>query len=585
MSTVLFVGVPRIKTFLAEPTTIGNSDFYVIENNSIDVLQPKHWNQFLARNAVIPIEPDTKKVEDSKDIDKEKTRSSSSENTNFKQQLNTDTDASTTQTVNYMTPTKATKGSHKSKDSNEGQKKQKTKSYIKLGKEVLDSAANSADILMLMHNEFKEESKLELIKTIESNETRTIEILSALNKEMAICIVNTIEAERHRDLKNIAHKLVRVQKENITSIREELLKELITEGSKNRSECIPYSWYYLCCSIWGLRENTNFLTLDEVLVIAEKCQVTKHELSDALTFLHKCGLLAYFKDALPNIVFQSSSVLIQILDSVHKAPHKNGAVVSEDTFRKINGIYVEGRFTHRDAIKVFQHLLIIFPLEKYFVMPSLLVEAKNEKRRYSTSPLQVIRPRRPGVFGFLLCYLTSKHNTHLWPWELHVDAKKRLACLFKNCVEFTLPGYSCIITLFESSDFIELSVEYAENRPPFAKLKSAVVDGLKAVNQSCTILESKLGFSCGCKKVDFSHTTVYDKSKQLLVCPFHPSAAAVPLSHHQKLWFEEGKLSAFYSKLCIYNMMSVQVLLKIMILSVLLVHFDIFFLDTKNGFK
>ena len=218
------------------------------------------------------------------------------------------------------------------------------------------------------------------------------------------------------------------------------------------------------------------------------------------------------------------------------------------SLKQVEDVYVDDIFTFQDAIKLLRNLGIIFLIDKQlFCVPTLLtsiIDEKNISEQGNVPPLHIQYPAAPGVFEYLVCYLTSEWNRILWPWKIHYQRNRTepSIVMYKNCAEFVLPGYDCIIILLQLSDHIIVYVKFVDSQPPFAKIGDSIVAGVKKATRSYNYpdVEIKLGFSCICGSVDFEHTMVYHKQDHHLKCGYGSNGDTFQLSHYQKVWFEEG---------------------------------------------
>ena len=429
----------------------------------------------------------------------------------------------------------------------------------------------SGNVLKLMSEASEEKHSLQLIHAIECNSLNMILILPLiLQSAITFGVGYTEHAEILKTVQHLSKKwLIKIEETGVellkafNSIKTPFQTDISLQPNvsardiallchKTEEKAIPYAWYFLCHSIQNAfkKINRKVMSMDEVSDIAKKCHISVDELPEVLSCLHRTGFLLYYRDILPNVIFKDASLFIKILTSAildsHKIATNYDGIIHESSLAQ--DVYIEGLFLFQDAIKLLRNLSIIAPVgTQLFCMPTLLRKVPDESllsRHNSVSPLHVHYPLAPGVFEYLLCYLTSEQNEELWPWKICTSrSNRRPTCLYKNCAELALPGYDCIIMLLQSSDCITVYVKIVDNQPPFAKIRESIVAGLKRAYRSYHYpdAEIKLGFSCTCDSVDFEHTMVYHKQDQCLKCPHNPNEEALLPSYNQKMWFEEGK--------------------------------------------
>ena len=430
----------------------------------------------------------------------------------------------------------------------------------------------SSNILNLMHKASEEKQSIRLLHVIECNDLNIVKVLPLiLQCTISFGVGHTEAIEMLEKVQHLSKKWIINQTEEVsTKLPKDFsshkipfaieatvhpnvsARDLALFSHETKEEALPYAWFFLCHSIQnGFKEiQRKVMSFEEVSGIAIKSHISMDELPKILSYLHKIGLLLYYESILPNVVFEDASLIIKILSSAIDSELFSGydSIIHISSFSQVNDAYIDHLFTFKDAIKLLENMSIIFPIgdTQTFSMPTLLKKVFDEKsiiRRGHVSPLIVQYPRAPGVFEYLVCYLVSEQNENLWPWKIQID-KRFPTCLYKNCAELVLPGYDCIITLLESSDSIRVYVEFVYRQPPFAKIRDSIIAGLKRATSSYHYpdVSIKLGFNCTCGSVDFEHTAVYHEQNKNLECPYNSNRETFPLSHTQKVWFEEGKV-------------------------------------------
>ena len=429
-------------------------------------------------------------------------------------------------------------------------------------------------ILKLMYEVMKEKRSLQFIHAIECNNTNILPILPLILQ----CTINfgvgytkieaakILEAAKHLSKKwliikteetkaFISHKTLF---EIDVSFQSQIsIQDLVQLSDKTEGKAIPYAWYYLCHAIQNAFKEIKrkVMSIEKVSDIAKRCHISVDELPKILSYLHKTGLLLYYGDILPNVLFEDASLIVKILSTAILNPQNNG-IVHESSLRQVDNVFVDDLFTFEDAINLLRNLAIISSINKQlFCMPTLLRTVIDEKylsMQGNIPPLHLQYPAAPGVFEYLLCYLTSKQNEILWPWKIHTKTNKTEPSLYKNCAELVLPGYDCIIMLLQLSDCIKVYLQFVDCQPPYAKIRDSVTRGVKKATTSYNYpdVEIKLGFSCTCSSVDFEHTMIYHKQDQWLKCACNSNREAFPLTHNQKVWLEEGMLCIYLHNSC-----------------------------------
>ena len=434
-------------------------------------------------------------------------------------------------------------------------------------------------ILNMMYCHSEERQQLNLLHAIESSQRVLLKILPLLSQPISIGVIDTEHIEILESIHHISKKwmIVQAQSEQMTTaistteivdpIKHKLL--LGTSGSdivfpmyaarnmlnkmlfRAHKKRVPCSWYYLCYRIRNSFRETKrkVISYSEVSQLCHLCRIQQSDLTDVLDFLHVSGLLVYFKTILPNQVLEDISVLISILEAVlkNKDLYDSASIVTEDDFRAATNL--DGVFNHVDAIELFKGLFLIFQIDQQlFSIPySIEISLRNEElshycKQSPNLPFLLIQyPTKDYIFAFLICFVTSNHKNNPWPWKLSITEKP--VCLFKNCAQFILPGYNCIITLFASDSFIEAHVYCMDNKPPLSAIRSAIVAGLEEAHNSFHLTEPfnyKTGFFCPCGSIDKKHLVTFSEKTRQWICS-ESLEEINTISRFQQNWFNNGE--------------------------------------------
>ena len=568
-----------------EPGEVTNfvSNFYLVEGQEMQILKSEYVDYFLACNAMVPQEASSQQENfhgqsSAKDKETRNEKMSKEDTSGVLSHEPTSEEISSESQKNSQSPQEISSdqsilnGESSTHDSDNSQVES---SFVGYRKNVFTET--SGNVLKLMSEASEEKHCLQLIHAIECNNLKLIPILPLI-----LQCANTFGVgytKSIKTLKSVQHLsnnwlIVKTEETSIelskafsshktpfesnVSIQPKIsVKDLALHSHKAEEKAIPYAWYFLCHSIQNAFKEIKrkVMSMDEVSDIAAKYHISEDVLPEVLIYLHKAGFLLYYRDILPDVIFEDASLIIKILSSLTAVlnPHNKVAmgIFGESSLSHVDDVFVDDLFPLEVGIELLLDLSIIISLNNIqsFCMPTLLKEVFDEKhlrliKQGSVPPLHVIYPVAPGVFEFLLCYLTSEQNEELWPWRICIDLSKRQpTCLYKNCAELALPGYDCIITLLQSSHCIKVYVDFAGNEPPFAKIAKSIFAGVKKANSSYYYPDTdiKLGFSCTCGSVDVEHSMIFQKQDYLLVCTDDLSRETFPLSYNHKLWLEEGK--------------------------------------------
>ena len=253
------------------------------------------------------------------------------------------------------------------------------------------------------------------------------------------------------------------------------------------------------------------LSIDECLEAAAELHFDKHTLDAALQFLDGISVVFYFPGVIEGVVFTDPQVLldkatepVEKIHSLRKATtvacgewqeFKDHALftlkfLEHDAFQKH---YVPGLFTPVELVKLFRRLLVIadFSPTQYF-MPALLEVLEEdevcEHRVPDDSPAAALALDFPlggprlGVFCTLISFLSSHNNQFPCPWKIVLLPNSNTpACLYRNCIQFCIPGYPGTVDLIDTFTHFEVHVKtISEGYGDLCPLvRKAVLSGLK----------------------------------------------------------------------------------------------------------
>ena len=284
------------------------------------------------------------------------------------------------------------------------------------------STETSGKVLKLMYEASKEKRNLQLIHAVECNNASILLVLPLiLQCTITFGVGYSETVEIIKTVQHLSKKWVIIKKKktsaefwkvfgsHTTPFKNDIsfqstisARDLAFLSHKTEEKEIPYAWYYLCHSIQNTFKEANrkVMSISEVLDIAKKCLISVDELPKTLNYLHKTGLLLYYEDILPNVLFEDTVLIVKILNSVILNPQNNG-IIHESSLRQVEDVFVDDLFTFEDAIELLQSLGIISLINKQlFCMPTLLKTVIDEKRLSinigNFPPLHIQYPAAPG---------------------------------------------------------------------------------------------------------------------------------------------------------------------------------------------
>ena len=338
----------------------------------------------------------------------------------------------------------------------------------------------------------------------------------------------------------------------IENIEQHLVSSLTLSDVKH----VSLSWHMLGHAIKKVMRHNNrrFISKQEVLIISTEFRLSTNDLEIALLNLHISGLILYFGNVLPNVIFKDSTVLIELIAQInlYAMQHNDGAAIIPITaFEVCEDVYAGGLFTSKDAISLFKDLYILMELGKsLFLMPCLLREEADLETfsfflgvsQTKVAPLVLQYSVARGFFEYIICYLCSVYNGDPWPWKI-VDQSQ----VFKNRVQFVLRGVNTLITLYRNENAeVNAYVNSIEDHELLPCIRKALVNGLNKAAEAYHISGQALpvvGFHCTCGQVDQTHMIVPSTEGHWRCSAMNKIIA---LSSAQIVWFTKihnGKLA------------------------------------------
>ena len=396
--------------------------------------------------------------------------------------------------------------------------------------QVIDQLSSISTKVMVIssHSEFEANESAEEKSVLLLDHPASAKII--MNETKAIFEINTNRADL----------------QEISSIQE----KVVSLSSLSESKLVSLPWHRLGQIIKNImkRYNKKMISVQEVLIAASEFQMKNKDFEIALLNLHTCGLIAYYGSVLPNVVFDDCSVLLDLLVEIKKsrARQSHQAVLTLDDFKRPEAVYVTGLFMYKEAISLLKYLHIISDFKQlHFLMPCILTKSLSEeelpaycKEDVHIAPLVIQYSALLGIFEYMVCYLTSQQNQSPWPWEI-CDRRvfsPQPVCLYKNCVQFRLPGVNTLITLLKT-DQITLYVNSVHDTELLPVIKRAVVTGISkayAAFHHSRETPPVIGLYCRCSKVNFKHMIVSTTEDQW-ICSV--SKESIVLSNAEKCWF------------------------------------------------
>ena len=345
------------------------------------------------------------------------------------------------------------------------------------------------------------------------------------------------------------------------------IRELVSTKCAAEAVEIPLQWHGLEVLLEDLATSLkrDVISKEECLTAAQDLHFEDEAALDAaLVYLDQLNLVFYYPDILPGVVFASAQVLLdkvtELVRAVHEVRYGDSSVrhkLRDKTWQKFCDYalvsaeflaqeefqphYIPNMFTHHHLTLLFKKLLIFadFSDSEQFVPALLQRLPKGELGKHrscdssaAASPLVLTFPKHGGpllgVFCASIVALLSDENTSPCPWKLKKEEDGITpSCLYRNCVQFTIPRHPGTITMIDSFDCIEVHMQMTtrakakvKDLPGFCRMiRSSIVKALRkatlALNYDYS--EPEFGFGCPCEQDGF-HLAVIGASNDQWIC-------------------------------------------------------------------
>ena len=378
------------------------------------------------------------------------------------------------------------------------------------------------------------------------------------------------------------------------------IRELVSTRCAAEAVEIPLQWHGLEVLLEDLASSLkrDVISKEECLAAAQDLHFEDDAALDAaLVYLDQLNLIFYYPDILPGVVFASAQVLLDKVTELVRAVHVvrygdssmrhklrdkmwqkfcDYALVTAEFLAQedFQPHYIPGLFTHHHLTLLFKKLLIFadFSDTEQFV-PALLPRLPKEelgKHQVScdpsvsaASPLVLTFPQHGGpqhggpqhggpllgVFCASVVALLSDDNVTPCPWKLKMNEDDKITpgCLYRNCVQFTIPRHPGTITMIDSFNYIEVHLRMSSR----AKAKVKDLPGhcrmirlsiVRAIRKATLALnydysEPEFGFGCPCEQDGF-HLAIIAASKDQWICS-KDSDEFDDLEQNQLVWIDE----------------------------------------------
>ena len=345
---------------------------------------------------------------------------------------------------------------------------------------------------------------------------------------------------------------------------------------------IPLYWFLLELLLHQLAANSGILSFEGCKEEAIRhLNISEEAFPTAVKFLaQKLGTIVYFPKVLPNVIF-TPQALMSILSEIVKIRHllndnqplpaecqghSGGWLKFQKSGIMTKTILQTGQFSPffseifkpTDFLIVMEKILIVARIsDDTFFFPSVLeelvperVQEKVAKSRDCLEPL-VLRCSNSSAEGYtkenwlpvgsftsLIAQLLNVNK-----WTLRTDEMQNPSCLYRNCIQFTLPdNQPGIVTLVDQFRHMEvyLQVDYETAKRISKVIVPTLYSGLKNAHKCLQHNENKLDLAFLCPQHNGCHTASIsrsDRGQWKWTCSKDPSTSE-NVAGKQKSWLK-----------------------------------------------
>ncbi|CAI8053877.1 hypothetical protein GBAR_LOCUS29436, partial [Geodia barretti] len=309
------------------------------------------------------------------------------------------------------------------------------------------------------------------------------------------------------------------------------------------------------------------VSMEEFQAIAGRLKMERQILEAALVFFNKMSVWMYVPSVLPGAVFVDPQMPLDSINRIVQYSFRVGGgaisglaasecrlwkegVVSSEMLKgeEFRGCFVRGLFEAGDALKLFEKLYIVAPLnEREFIMPAMLqTVAEKDMERYVPAPSEHVSPLflhfhmsriAKGVFCSTHTCMRSKYG---WTTAYTMVKSKIVpACLFRNAVRLQHPTKAVEITLLHALKHFEVHLDASQPDLPIIcpEIRDMLMDAVDSAASAFRFKNSRasVAFQCPCSPDDV-HTATLNDAHSNLICTLTGKNNRGGLTPAQGVW-------------------------------------------------
>ncbi|CAI7988824.1 hypothetical protein GBAR_LOCUS57 [Geodia barretti] len=349
----------------------------------------------------------------------------------------------------------------------------------------------------------------------------------------------------------------------------DLIREKVADLSGALDVDTPIAFLVLLNDVnkYAEEQRKKVVSMEEFQAIAGRLKMERQSLEAALVFFNKMSVWMYVPSVLPGAVFVDPQMPLDSINRIVQYSFRVGGgaiaglaasecrlwkegVVSSEMLKgeEFRGCFVRGLFEAGDALKLFEKLYIVAPLnEREFIMPAMLqTVAEKDMERYVPAPSEHVSPLflhfhmsriAKGVFCSTHTCMRSKYG---WTTAYTmVESKIVPACLFRNAVRLQHPTKAVEITLLHALKHFEVHLDASQADLPIIcpEIRDMLMDAVDSAASAFRFKNSRasVAFQCPCSPDDV-HTATPNEAHSNLICTLTGKNIRGGLTPAQRVW-------------------------------------------------
>ena len=366
----------------------------------------------------------------------------------------------------------------------------------------------------------------------------------------------------------------------------DLIREKVADLSGALDVDTPIAFLVLLNDVnkYAKEKGKKVVSMEEFQAIAGRLKMERQSLEAALVFFNQMSVWMYVPSVLPGAVFVDPQMPLDSINRIVQYSFRVGegaipglaasecrlwkeGVVSSEMLKgeEFRGCFVKGLFEAYDALKLFEKLYIVAPLnEREFVMPAMLqTVAEKDMERYVPAPSEHVSPLflhfhmsriAKGVFCSTHTCMRSKYG---WTTAYTmVKSKKVPACLFRNAVRLQHPTKAVEITLLHALKHFEFHLDASQADLPIIcpEIRDMLMDAVDSAASAFRFKNSRasLAFQCPCSP-DYVHSATPNEAHSNLICTLTGKNIRGGLTSAQRVWLGPRTAPGENSGVCLFR--------------------------------